>query len=54
MGIIEELQKNHNDKILNLQKSIEEVDNDKQEIGRADKRMGGIKIHIETILKNSQ
>ena len=43
IGIIEELQKNHNDKIIGMQKSIEELEEEKKDLGYVDNRMSTIK-----------
>lgn len=48
------MQKTHNDKILTLQRTLEELENDKQQIGVVDERMGSIKSTIEEILKQSE
>lgn len=46
IGIIEELQRNHNDRVAGCRKTLEEMEEEKQELGYVDERMGNVKTTI--------
>lgn len=53
MGIVEEMQRGHHEKIAALRKLIEEAEGDKKDVGLVDERMNEIKGSIDEILKQS-
>ncbi len=53
MGIIEEMQRAHNQKAAALRKMVEEAEGEKKDVGLVDERMNEIKGSIDEILKQS-
>jgi uncharacterized protein YoxC len=53
MGIIEELQRAHNEKVEALRKLVDEAEGEKKDVGLVDERMNEIKGSIDDILKQS-
>ena len=53
LGIIEEMQKTHQQKVAELKKMIEESEGEKRDVGLVDDRMNEIKGSIDEILKQS-
>jgi hypothetical protein len=53
MGIVEEMQRAHNEKAAALRKMVEEAEGEKKDVGLVDERMNEIKGSIDEILKQS-
>ena len=54
LGIIEDLQRIHNEKVFNIQNSLENISGERNNLNYVDERMGTIKNTIEEILSQSK
>jgi hypothetical protein len=53
MGIVEEMQRTHNEKVVAMRKMVDEAEGEKKDVGLVDERMNEIKGSIDEILKQS-